>query len=185
MEGLMLMRTVEGAPDRSAAVGTAAAGVSGSPRAQGRKDWPMMLPDLCTVELNRALVRGRYPPHLVYGPLAFPPTLERAVGAYAEGNPMAMVGSPPWSRRYDRVAFPGEELVVVSAPFLPTPLTRGYDEPFGYVVKDVDGVPVWNLRHLVELLGDGTGEFVTSRFFGDIADTLVFPRKRWRTRRPS
>jgi hypothetical protein len=75
------------------------------------------------------------------------------------------------------VAFPGEELVVVTAPMLATPITRGYSDPFGQVVQDVDGVPVKNLRHLVELLRGGTGEYVTLRFFGEASETLVFPRQ--------
>jgi hypothetical protein len=88
-----------------------------------------------------------------------------------------MLGSPLSTRETDRVAFPGEELVVVTAPALAHPLTRGYSEPFGRVVKDVDGVPVRNLRHLVELLRDGRGDYVTIRFFGEMSETLVFTRR--------
>jgi hypothetical protein len=54
---------------------------------------------------------------------------------------------------------------------------RGYSDPFGQVVKDVDGVPVSNLRHLVEVLRDGKGEYLTVRFHGELSETLVFPRK--------
>jgi hypothetical protein len=121
--------------------------------------------------------QGRYPSYFVHGPLVFSPAIEEALPAYAEGNPFAMLGSPLSTRDAERVAFPGEELVVVTAPLLAHPLTRGYSDPFGQVVKDVDGVPVRNLRHLVELLRDGRGEFLTIRFFGEVSETLVFPRK--------
>jgi hypothetical protein len=57
------------------------------------------------------------------------------------------------------------------------PIMRGYSDPFGQVVKDVDGVAIRNLRHLVEVLRDGQGEYLTIRFFGDLSETLVFPRK--------
>jgi len=56
-------------------------------------------------------------------------------------------------------------------------LTRGYSDPFGQVVKDIDGVPVKNLHHLVELLRDAKGEYLTIRFHGEVSETLVFPRK--------
>jgi hypothetical protein len=88
-----------------------------------------------------------------------------------------MLGSPLSTRDTDRVAFPEEELVVVTAPLLAHPIARGYSDPFGQVVKDVDGVSVRNLRHLVELLRDGRGESLTIRFFGEMSETLVFPRK--------
>jgi S1-C subfamily serine protease len=121
--------------------------------------------------------QGRYPSYFVHGPLVFSPAIEEALPIYAEGNPFAILGSPLSTRDTDHIAFPGEELVVVTAPLLAHPLTRGYSDPFGQVVKDVDGVPVRNLRHLVELLRDGRGEYLTIRFFGEMSETLVFPRK--------
>jgi S1-C subfamily serine protease len=121
--------------------------------------------------------QGRYPSYFVHGPLVFSPAIEEALPTYAENNPFAMLGSPLSTRDTDRVAFPGEELVVVTAPLLAHPLTRGYSDPFGLVVKDVDGVSVRNLRHLVELLRDGRGEYLTIRFFGEMSETLVFIRR--------
>jgi S1-C subfamily serine protease len=119
---------------------------------------------------------GRYPPYFVHGPLVFSPAFDEALGTYAEGNPFAMLGSPLVTRETDRVAFPGEELVVVTAPMLAHPIARGYSDPFGQVVKDVDGVPIRNLRHLVEVLRDARGEYLTIRFHGEMSATLVFPR---------
>src|SRR5262249_1682174 len=118
-----------------------------------------------------------YPSYFVHGPLVFSPAIEEAVPTYAQGNPLAMLGSPLSTRDTDRVAFPGEELVVVTAPLLAHPMTRGYSGPCAHVAKDADGFPVRNLRHLVELLRDGRGEYLTIRFFGEISETLVFPRK--------
>jgi hypothetical protein len=66
---------------------------------------------------------------------------------------------------------------VVTAPLLAHPIARGYSDPFGQVVKDVDGIAIRNLRHLVEVLRDGRGEYLTIRFFGETPETLVFPRK--------
>jgi S1-C subfamily serine protease len=121
--------------------------------------------------------RGQHPPYFVLGPLVFSPAIDQAVAAYMQGNPVALTGSPLTTRDGDRVAFPGEELVVVTAPLLAHPIARGYSEPFGQVVKDIDGVRVKNLRHLVELLRDGQGEYLTIRFWGEWSETMVFNRK--------
>ena len=45
----------------------------------------------------------------------------------------------------DRARFPGEELVVVTAPLLRTRMTKGYADPFGQVVSEVNGTKVKNL----------------------------------------
>ncbi|WZP00733.1 hypothetical protein EP7_002384 [Isosphaeraceae bacterium EP7] len=120
---------------------------------------------------------GRYPAYFVHGPLVFSPAAADAIPAYAEGNPPAMPGSPLVTCAGDRVAFPGEELVVVASPILPHAMARGYQDPFGQVVKDVDGIPVRNLAHLIGLLRDVTGEHLTIRFFGELSETLVFSRR--------
>jgi S1-C subfamily serine protease len=119
---------------------------------------------------------GRYPSYFVHGPLVFSPAIGEALTIYDQGNPLSMVGSPLSSRVLDRTAFPGEELVVVTAPMMAHPITRGYSEPFGLVVKDVNGAPVKNLRHLVELVRDAKGEFLTLRFHSEMSETMVFSR---------
>jgi hypothetical protein len=86
------------------------------------------------------------------------------------------MGSPLLARASDKPAFPGEELVVVPSPFFPHKLTSGYSEPNFQVVKAINGVRVKNLAHLVELLRDARGEFVTIEFDNRFCETLVFPR---------
>jgi S1-C subfamily serine protease len=120
---------------------------------------------------------GQYPPYFVYGPLVFSPVIDEAVSLYLQNSPAAIPGSPLIARNHDREAFSGEELVVVTAPLLAHKSTRGYADPFGQVVADVDGIKIKSLRHLVEVLHDGRGEFLTVRFAGDFSETLVFRRK--------
>ena len=121
---------------------------------------------------------GRHPSYFIHGPLVFSPVYADAIPFYARFNPLGMVGNPMINRRGDEVAFPGEEQVVVTAPMMTHKVTQGYDEHFGQLIKDVDGVPVRNLLHLVELLRDARGEFVTLRFHGAVgAETMVFRRK--------
>ena len=73
-------------------------------------------------------------------------------------------GSPLIARRFDRVGFPGEELVVVTAPMFAHKIAKGYDDPAGQVVAEVNRVKIKNLRHLVETLRDCRNEFLTFRF---------------------
>ena len=47
----------------------------------------------------------------------------------------------------------------------------------GQVVRQVNGTPVRNLRHLVETLRDAKGPFVEIEFHEKSAETLVFVRQ--------
>jgi hypothetical protein len=84
--------------------------------------------------------------------------------------------SPLVTRFDDKPAFPGEELVVVPSPFFPHKLAEGYSPPFCQVVKSVNGIPVRNLNHLVQVLRDAKGESVTIAFYERDSETVVFPR---------
>ena len=90
---------------------------------------------------------------------------------------MSALGSPLVVRRGDRPAFPGEELVVVAAPMFPHRVGKGYSNPFIRIVKEVNGVRVKNLRHLVEIFRDGKDQFTTISFYEKGSETLVFDRK--------
>ncbi len=112
------------------------------------------------------------------GPLVFSPVVYEAVTYYFEYNPfLAGRNSPLSTRRSDRARFPGEELVVVTAPLLRTRMTKGYADPFGQVLSEVNGTKVKNLAHLVELVGACQDEYLTFRFAEDYSETLVFRRK--------
>ena len=89
---------------------------------------------------------------------------------------MVYRGSPLVTRMGDKESFPGERLVVVSSPFFPHKLAKGYSSPFGEVVKTVNGTAIKNLDDLVTVLRDCKDEFVTIEFDGRGGETLVFPR---------
>jgi S1-C subfamily serine protease len=114
-------------------------------------------------------LQGTYPSYFVYGPLVFAPA--DLVAHYD-----VSVESPLSRRRDDKPAFPGEELVVVTSPLLRHKVARDYGDSVNQVVKAIDKQPVKNFRHLVELLRDARGEFVTIEFFGKRADIIVLPR---------
>lgn len=127
-------------------------------------------------------LRGRYPSYFLYGPLAFTSvTAEFLGGVERAGNQffslLGAIGSPLVLRRGDRPAFPGEELVVIAAPMFPHKIGKGYSNPFIRIVKEINGVHVKNLRHLVELLRDSTDTFTTISFYEKGGETIVFDRK--------
>ncbi len=66
---------------------------------------------------------------------------------------------------------------MVSARMFRHACAKGYADPVGKVVKDVNGIPIKNLRHLVECLRDCKDEFLTFRFADNFSDLLVFDRK--------
>ena len=121
---------------------------------------------------------GHYPSYFVCGPLVFSPVVSNAITYYFQYNPMlGGRNSPLTTRRSDRARFPGEELVVVTAPLLRTRMTKGYADPFGQVVSEVNGTKVKNLAHLVALIRACNDEYLTFRFAEDYTETLVVRRK--------
>jgi hypothetical protein len=81
------------------------------------------------------------------------------------------------TRNSDQARFPGEELVVVTAPLLRTRMSKGYADPFGQVLSELNGTKIKNLAHLVELIRTCKDEYLTFRFAEDYSETLVFSRK--------
>lgn len=131
--------------------------------------WPMLIEPL----------RGKYPSYFIYGPLVFSAANRDFVGAIDRpGSPvaglLALMGSPLVTRRGDRPAFEGEELVVVTSPMFPHAIGKGYDNPFTKVVREINGKKVKNLRHMVELLRDSKEKFTTIVFDDRFSESIVF-----------
>ncbi len=137
-------------------------------------NWPQVLPGL----------EGSYPSYFVFGPLVF----SSATTEFANGllkaklsatwlSVLTASASPLLTRWGDAPAFDGESLVLVSSPFFPHKLSKGYSNPIAHVIASVNGIPIKNLNHLVEVLRDAKEEFVTIEFVNRRAETLVFSRK--------
>jgi hypothetical protein len=60
---------------------------------------------------------------------------------------------------------------------LRTRTTKGYADPFGQIVSEVNGTKVKNLAHLVDLIRSCKDEYLTFRFAENYAETLVFRRQ--------
>jgi hypothetical protein len=136
-------------------------------------DYPQLIPGL----------NSAYPSYFIYGPLVFSAATEEYLGGilrtkYA-GNAMSRLSNlanPLVTRRTDQPAFPGEGLVIIASPFFPHKLAQGYDSPRSQVVKTVNGIPVKNLNHLVEILRDAKDEFITIECNTRYGETMIFPR---------
>jgi S1-C subfamily serine protease len=118
--------------------------------------------------------RGEPPSYFIHGPLAFASVKQEAVSTYLRLSPLGK--TPLLSRGGDKARFPGEELVVVTAPMFEHKVAKGYRDPAGQVLERVNGHKVKNLRHLVELVRDSKEEFLTFRFAEEGAEVLVFRR---------
>jgi hypothetical protein len=121
----------------------------------------------------RPLMHGEQPSYFIHGPLVFSAARQEVVSTYLRFN--SNPHSPLSSRIGDRVRFPGEELVVVTAPMFEHKIAKGYSSPFGQVLQRVNATSVKNLRHLVEVLRDSKDEFLKFRF-EEGAEVLVFRR---------
>jgi hypothetical protein len=125
-------------------------------------------------------LKGAYPSYFIYGPFVFSTlTQEFAMPMAASSRGLWLMAqhSPVPTRLMDRPTFEGENLVVVTTQFFPHKLARGYSDPFGQVVKTVNGINVKNLGHLVKVLRDSKDEFINIEFDSRRGESkLVFPR---------
>ena len=127
---------------------------------------------------------GAYPSYFVCGPLVFSTATSEFLGGLTRSTGrgrswmgwLGSIGSPLIKRMSDKPAFEGERLVVISSPFLPHRLAKGYSNPASQVIKTINGVPIKNLGHLVEFLRDAKDDFITIAFDSRHAETMVFPR---------
>jgi hypothetical protein len=128
-------------------------------------------------------LNGGYPSYFIYGPLVFSAATEEYLDGYLRSKYGATIvtalsirANPLITRMSDQSTFPGEGLVVISSPFFPDKLAQGYVNPRSGVVKTVNGIPVRNLRHLVEILRDAKDEFITIECDTRYGEAMVFPR---------
>ncbi len=133
-------------------------------------------------ELVIPYLMANHPKYFILGPLVFSATSQDFLERLGNQRPAALGQrpSPLITRRYDKPAFPGEELVVVASPMFPHRMTNGYDDPNRAVLSEVNSIPVKNLRHLVEILRDNRDGQITFKFAKSGAltsETMVFNRQ--------
>jgi len=129
-------------------------------------------------ELLMPFLGNGYPRYFIHGPMVF--TVMTQEMATKMVGPMEMYlrayGNPVLARQYDRPAFPGEELVVLGIRLFPHEISKGYDTATCALVETINGTKVKNLAHLVELIRDTEGEYLTVGLCGRY-EVLVFNRQ--------
>jgi len=145
------------------------------------KELSIDLPALSKRELVIPYLLDAQPRYFIFGPLVFSQTTQDYIERVGNQRAPAFGNqpSPLITRRYDKPAFESEELVIVASPLFPHRITRGYDDPNRAVVSEINGVPIKNLRHLVEILRDSRDEQLSFKFSAAGAlthETMVFNR---------
>lgn len=142
----------------------------------------IQLPVRSRRELVIPYLLNNAPRYFIFGPLVFSQTTQDYLERLGNQRPTSIGrrSSPLVTRRYDKPAFAGEELVVVASPMFPHRITNGYDDPNRAVLSAVNDVEVKNLRHLVEILRDLQDDQVTFKFANGGSpthETMVFSRE--------
>jgi S1-C subfamily serine protease len=122
---------------------------------------------------------NKYPRYFILGPMVFMPAsqdLVRRLDSVAWASFLASTRSPLLARAMDRPSFAGEELVTLGYGVLPNRTSKGYRIPPFSVVTHLNGTPVKNLAHAVELLRDAKDQYVTVDLAGT-SPPLVFRRQ--------
>ena len=58
----------------------------------------------------------------------------------------------------------------------PHRIGKGYGNPIAKVVKEINGIKIKNLKHLVETLRDSKEKYITITFDDQNSETIVFDR---------
>ena len=108
---------------------------------------------------------GKYPRYFILGPMVFMAASQdltmRLTASPSWASVLLMEENPLLARALDQPAFDGEEIVTLGYGLLPHRTSKGYQLPPFSVVRQINGVPVRNLAHVVTLLRNAKGEFLT------------------------
>ncbi len=118
---------------------------------------------------------GTYPSYFIIGPLTFSGVAADHVQVF--GSHFLDRSSPIVSRRNDKPKFEGEQLVAGPARMFSHPIMKGYETPPFPILKNVNGVGVKSLKHLVEIVRDSTDPFLVFEWADSAAEIVVFNRE--------
>jgi S1-C subfamily serine protease len=127
-------------------------------------------------------LRGSQPSYFIFGPIVFSAATndfvlnsERSQGgwfAWLCGNK-----SPLALRVNDRPKFEDEQIVVVPSPMFTHRLVKGYSDVHMQTIYEINGVPIKNLKHLVETIRDAKDDMLVISFNEENCETIVLDRK--------
>jgi S1-C subfamily serine protease len=134
--------------------------------------------DMPLLKEKNALVpelKDGYPSYFIYGPLVFSPATsdflrnlqrEWLVNLLRSSNPLI-------TRLNDSATEEQEQLIVISSRMFSHRITKGYGDPLAQVIKDINGVKIKNIRHLVEVIKNAK-DYIEINFEGNYVETMIF-----------
>ncbi len=134
--------------------------------------------DMPLLSEKNALVpdlKDGYPSYFIYGPLVFSPATNdflRYLQREWLGN-LLRSSSPLITRLNDTATEEQEQLIVISSRMFSNRITKGYGDPMAQVIKDINGIKIKNIRHLVEVL-QNSKEYIEINFEGNFVETMIF-----------
>jgi S1-C subfamily serine protease len=142
------------------------------------KPLELQVPVAAKAKLLVPYLGNDYPRYFIHGPMIFTPMTQELASKIIGPAEMYMryYGNPVLSRQYDQQAYPGEELVVLGYRLFPHEVSKGYDTESFALVQEINGKKVKSLAHLVELIRDAEGEYLTLTLCGRY-ELLVFHRQ--------
>ncbi|MBN2419371.1 MAG: trypsin-like peptidase domain-containing protein [Deltaproteobacteria bacterium] len=120
-------------------------------------------------------LKDGYPSYLIYGPLVFSPATNDLV-RYMQRDLINLLrrSSPLVTRLNDTATEEQEQLIVISSRMFSHKITKGYGDPFSQVIKDINGIKIKNIKHLVEVIRDMKGPYAEINFEGNYVETMIF-----------
>ncbi|MFC1839036.1 PDZ domain-containing protein [Thermodesulfobacteriota bacterium] len=121
-------------------------------------------------------LKDKYPSYFIYGPLVFSSVTNEHFRSLQRQWMLKLLqsSSPLITQFNDNVSDDQEELVLIASGMFSSKITKGYDNPFTQVVKEVNGHNIKSLRQLAKLLNDTSDEYIEITFAGNYVETIIF-----------
>ena len=123
-------------------------------------------------------LKDGYPSYFIYGPFVFSVATNDFV-RYLQRDLVNLLrrSSPLITRFNDSATEDQEQLIVISSRMFSNKITKGYGDPFTQVIKDINGIKIKNIKHLVEVIRDIKGSYIEINFEGNFVETMIFRKK--------
>lgn len=120
-------------------------------------------------------LKDGYPSYCIYGPLVFSAATNDFV-RYMQRDLVNLLrrSSPLLTRLNESATEEQEQLIVISSRMFSNKITKGYGDPFSQVVKDINGIKIKNISHLVEVIHDIKDPYVEINFAGKFVEAMIF-----------
>jgi S1-C subfamily serine protease len=120
-------------------------------------------------------LKDGYPSYFIYGPLVFSAATNDFV-RYLQRDLDNLVrrASPLVTRLTDSATDEQGQLIVISSRMFSHKITKGYGDPFTQVIKDINGIKIKNITHLVKVIHDIESPYIEINFEGNYVETMIF-----------